>query len=84
MLKELIETNWLRCQSEISDLLLFVSYFASQNKGTKFGDYFFDVCCVDQNVLVRCQLPTINYSTGISEPLKNIGLSRRPQLFFFF
>jgi len=33
---------------EISDLLLFVSYFASQNKGIfdqKFGDDFFDVCC---------------------------------------
>jgi len=27
--------------SEISDLLLFVSYFASQSKGIKFGDYFF-------------------------------------------
>jgi len=33
--------------SEISDLLLFVSYFASQSKGMKFGDYFFDVCCVN-------------------------------------
>jgi len=29
---------------EISDLLLFVSYFASQSKIIKFGDYFFDVC----------------------------------------
>jgi len=27
--------------SEISDLLLFVSYFASQNKEIMFGDYFF-------------------------------------------
>jgi len=25
---------------EISDLLFFVSYFASQSKGIKFGDYF--------------------------------------------
>jgi len=33
--------------SEISDLLLFVSYFASQSKGIKFGDYFFDVCCAN-------------------------------------
>jgi len=32
---------------EISDLLLFVSYFASQSKGIKFDDYFFDVCCVN-------------------------------------
>jgi len=28
---------------EISDLLLFVSYFASQSEGMKFGDYFFNV-----------------------------------------
>jgi len=30
---------------EISDLLVFVSYFASQSKGTKFDDYFF-MCVV--------------------------------------
>jgi len=34
----------LPVSSEISDLLLFVSYFASQSKGINFGDYFFDVC----------------------------------------
>ena len=28
---------------EISNVLVFVSYFASQSKGIKFGDYFFDV-----------------------------------------
>jgi len=28
--------------SEISDLLLFLSYFASQNKEIKFGNYFSD------------------------------------------
>jgi len=33
--------------SEISDLLLFVSYFASQNEEIKFGNYFFDVCCAN-------------------------------------
>jgi len=33
--------------SEISDLLLFVSYSASLSKRIKFGDYFFDVCCVN-------------------------------------
>jgi len=32
---------------EIIDLLLFVSYFASQNREKKFGSYFFDVCCVN-------------------------------------
>jgi len=37
--------------SEISDLLLFVNYFASQSKGIKFGVCFFDVCCVNYNVL---------------------------------
>jgi len=30
---------------EITDLLLFFSYFASQNKEIKSGNYFFDVCC---------------------------------------
>jgi len=49
--------------SEISDLLLFVSYFASQIRGIKFGVYFFDVCCVNSNFLVRCQIPTTSYST---------------------
>ena len=37
--------------SEIADLLLFVSYFASQSKGIKFGDNFFDVYCVNSEVL---------------------------------
>jgi len=32
---------------EISDLLLFFSYFASQNKEIKSGNSFFDVCCVN-------------------------------------
>jgi len=32
---------------EISDLLFFISYFASQSKGIKFSDYFFDVCCAN-------------------------------------
>jgi len=32
---------------EISDLLLFVSYFAIQNKKIKFRNYFFDVCGVN-------------------------------------
>jgi len=33
--------------SKFSDLLLFVSYFASLSKGRKFGDYFCDVCFVN-------------------------------------
>ena len=32
---------------EISDLLLFLSYFASQNKEINPGNYFFVVCCVN-------------------------------------
>ena len=32
---------------EISDLLLFVSYCASQNKEIKLGNCFFDVCYVN-------------------------------------
>ena len=48
---------------EISDLLLFVSYFHS--KGIKFGVSFFDVCYVNKIFLVRCQIPT-SYSTGIT------------------
>jgi len=33
--------------SKISDLLLLFSYFASESKGIKFGNYFFDTCCVN-------------------------------------
>jgi len=51
--------------SEISDLLLFFSYFASQNKEITFGNSFFDLCCVNENILVRFQVPTTSYSTGI-------------------
>jgi len=32
---------------KISDLLLFLSYFSSQNKEIKSGNYIFDVCCVN-------------------------------------
>ena len=33
--------------SEISELLLFHSGFTSRNKEIKFGNLFFDVCCVN-------------------------------------
>ena len=40
-----INTSWISISdpvpSEISDLLLFLSYFASQSKRIKFGNYFF-------------------------------------------
>ena len=32
---------------EISDLLLFLNYFTFQNKEIKFGNHFFNVCCVN-------------------------------------
>ena len=38
------DNNTDQLSSEISDLLLFVSYFTSQSEGIKFGNYFFDVC----------------------------------------
>jgi len=33
--------------SEISDLLLFVSYFAAQSEGISFDVYFIYVCCLN-------------------------------------
>jgi len=51
---------------EISDLLLLVSYFASQSKGVKFGDYFLDVCGAKEKFLFRCRIPTTSYGTGIN------------------
>jgi len=35
-------------------LFLSFSYFTSRNKELKSGNYFFDVCCANQNILVRC------------------------------
>jgi len=32
---------------EISDPILLFSYWASQNKGIKFGNRFFEVCCAN-------------------------------------
>jgi len=43
--------------SEISDLLLFVSYFASQSKGIKFSDYLLYVCCVNQTFWLDVRYP---------------------------
>jgi len=37
----------LPVSSEISGLLLIVSYFTSQSKGIMFGVYCFDVCFVN-------------------------------------
>jgi len=59
--------------SEISDLLLFVSYFASQNMKIKFENYFFDVCCVNEDILVRYQIHTTSYSTRITSTVAASG-----------
>jgi len=56
---------------EISDLLLFFNYFASQNKEITPGNSFLDVCCANQNIFVRRQIPTISYSTGISSSIES-------------
>jgi len=61
--------------SEISALLLFVSYFASQSKVIKFGVCFFDECCANYNFLVTCQILTASF--------KNIGPRLKPQLSSF-
>ena len=56
---------------EISDLILFFSYFSCQSKGIKFGDYFFDMCCVNSNILVRYQVTTTSHRTGITLTIEN-------------
>jgi len=70
--------------SEISDLFLFVSCFASQNKEIKFDNYVFDVFC---------KLKLFGMMSGTHNKLyygnnfniwKILDLSLRPQLFFFF
>ena len=40
-------SRFLPVSREISGLLLFVGYFASLNKGIKFGNDFSAVCCVN-------------------------------------
>jgi len=39
----------------------------------KFGNYFSDVYCVNYNILVRCQVPTTSYSTGITLTIENFS-----------
>jgi len=51
-------------------LLAFISYFAAQSKGIKFGVCLFDVYCENYNFLVRCQIHTRSYSTGITMDAK--------------
>jgi len=54
-------------------VLLFLSYFSSQSKRINFGNYFFDVCCVNENILVRCQVPTTSYRTGITSIIEKFS-----------
>jgi len=69
---------------EIYDLLLFFSYFASQNKEIKSGNYFYDVCCVNLNIVVRCQEPTTSYSTGITLTIENFQTKSLTSIIFLF
>jgi len=70
--------------SEISDLIFFVSNFASQSKRIKFGDYVFDVCCANKTFWLDVRHPQQAVAREYAKPQKNIGLSLRPQLFLFF
>jgi len=55
---------------EISDLLLFLRYFASQSKRMKFGNYFF-MCIV---LITTFWLDVkISYSTGITLTIENFS-----------
>ena len=69
---------------EISDLLLFFSYFASQNKEIKSGNHFFDVCCVNWGTLVRCQVPTTSYSTERTSAIEKFRTESLTSLIFLF
>jgi len=69
---------------ETSDLLFSVSYFASQSKKIKFSDYFFDVCCVNKNFLVKCQMHTTGYNTGISETSEKYLTRSYTSIIFLF
>jgi len=50
-------------------------YFASHSSRIKFSNYFFDVCCVNWNILVRCQVPTTSYSTEITLTILVVDLN---------
>jgi len=69
---------------EISELLLFLKYLTSQNKEINCGNLFFDVCCVNWNILVRCQVPTTSYSTGITWTIENFRTLIVDLNYFFF
>jgi len=71
---------------EIFDLLLFVSYFAAQSKGIKFGDYFFHVSRLNSKFWLDARYPqqaTVAYRNSYNQR-KKIGIIFRSQLFFFF
>jgi len=68
---------------EISDLLLFVCYFASQSEGIKFGDYFWYVLRKLKH-FGKMSDAHEKLQYGIKSNLWKIGLILRPQLFFFF
>jgi len=61
-----------RCQAKFLTFAKFLTYsflsdiFLLRAKKIKFVDYFFDVCCVNENFLVSCRSPTASYSTAIT------------------
>ena len=77
-------SSWIFDLRQISDLLLFFNYFTSQNEEIKSDNYFFDVCCVNWNILVRCQGPATSYSTGISLSIENFRNSSLATIIFLF
>jgi len=69
---------------QISDLLLFVRYVASQSEGIKFGIYLFYVCCAFTTFWLDVRYPQQAIVWEWLLPLKNFGLNLRPLSFFFF
>jgi len=69
---------------KISDLLLSFGYCASQIKQIKSGNYFFGMCYVNQNILVRCQVLTTSCSVGESLNIENFGTYSLTSIFFLF
>ena len=55
---------------ELSQLLLFVTYFASQGKGIKFSDFFFDVSRVNKTFWLDIRYPqqaTVAYGNNYNQ-----------------
>jgi len=82
----LCRVSWVRPSVLVSqgDAALWLQHFASQGIGIKFGGYFFDVCCANQNVLVRCQMLTTSYSREIIITTEKHWTSSWTSIMFLF